>query len=299
MEHFGVTYSKDRCRHPAPLLIVCTYLLISLILSEISSSQIQHRWISPGNAYAQPSQTTEQQRSIKYLDQDADGYIAIVIDDFGYYWDLPEVSGFIDMPWPVTISIIPGLKESHRIATAAGAAGKDVIIHMPMEALNAPPMTETRVIITGMSSKEIGDLLDWSMEELPWAVGLNNHQGSRAVIDADLMTKLGRELKPRRLFFIDSRTHPESVASDKISEAGVPAVICDVFLDRIDNPDEIKKQLTYLADLAGRQGHALGIGHVRLTTYEVLKEEIPKLEAKGIHVVRVGAYVREFYEWKY
>ncbi|KPL06232.1 hypothetical protein AMJ86_09290 [bacterium SM23_57] len=299
MERFSITFYRDLRKHPTLILIACVYLLSIHVLPEIPSTRVQHWGICPKNVFAEPSQTPEQQRSAKYIDQDADGYIAIVIDDFGYYWHLPEVSGFIDMPWPVTISIIPGLKESHRIATATGAAGKDVIIHMPMEALNAPPMTETRVMMTGMSSGEIGELLDWSMEELPWAVGLNNHQGSRAVIDADLMAKLGRELKPRRLFFIDSRTHPESVASAKISEAEVPAVICDVFLDRIDSAEEIRKQVAYLADLAGRQGHALGIGHVRITTYEVLKEEIPKLEAEGIHLVRVGAYVREFYDWKY
>ena len=68
---------------------------------------------------------------------------------------------------------------------------------------------------------------------VPHAVGVNNHQGSRATSDVALMQALMPVLRERGLFFIDSRTEAKTVAYDIAKRDGVRAASRKVFLDGV------------------------------------------------------------------
>ncbi len=72
------------------------------------------------------------------------------------------------------------------------------------------------------------------LETVPHAVGVNNHQGSRATSDAALMQALMPLLRERGLFFIDSRTDAKTVAYDMAKRDGVRAASRKVFLDDVE-----------------------------------------------------------------
>jgi hypothetical protein len=73
---------------------------------------------------------------------------------------------------------------------------------------------------------------------------------------------------------------------------GIPTARRDVFLDNVDSPEEVKKRLKELVIMAKRKGSAIGIGHAtKVSTAEVLFEEIPKLIEKGIKIVPASTIV--------
>ncbi|MGQ9558883.1 MAG: divergent polysaccharide deacetylase family protein [Candidatus Oleimicrobiaceae bacterium] len=213
--------------------------------------------------------------------------IALVIDDFGY--STGELAkAFLELPWAVTVSIIPGLPFSGAIAEQAAAAGKEVMVHMPMEALHEPVEDRGYTLLVTLSEKEIRDRVARAIACVPGAAGMNNHQGSRATADVQVMSVLMDELKTRGLYFVDSRTNSQSRALAMASRMRVPCVANDMFLDVEPDTAKIYRQLSLLARVAKRKGKAVGIGHVRRSTYELLRREVPRLQEQGFRFVPVS-----------
>lgn len=143
-----------------------------------------------------------------------------------------------------------------------------------------------------MSPAEISSLLSSMLNTVPYAVGVNNHQGSLATSDARLMAGLMPALRNHHLFFIDSRTTAASVAYDAAQSAGVPCAFRNVaFLDDIQEFAAIRHQLELAAKDAREKGHAIAIGHPHPGTLRALGEFLPQAEAQGIHLVHASDLV--------
>ena len=206
--------------------------------------------------------------------------IVLVIDDFGYRNDAIS-NGFLNLPAPITCAVLPGHSNSSRIAKKAIKAGKEVIIHMPMQSSVASSGEDGFKLKTGMTSEEIEWRLSEALSEIPEAVGINNHQGSKATSDSLLMNHLGSVLKKRNKFFIDSRTTSETVAEKTISSLNVSTTRRDIFLDNELDSAKITKQFMSLVNIAERDGSAIGIGHIKVETLDVLREQIPLIKEQG------------------
>ena len=208
------------------------------------------------------------------------GTIVLVIDDFGYRND--NISdGFLELGVSITCAIIPGHEQTSKFAQKANAAGQEVIIHMPMESSIPTSGKEDYSIKAGMTSEEIEWRMREVLKEIPEAVGMNNHQGSKVTTNGKVMSVIGSVLKKNKKYFIDSRTTPETVGEQTMRSLGVPTARRHVFLDNDSDVEKISAQLNKLVKIARKQGSALGIGHARPNTLEVLKNEIPKLLVEG------------------
>jgi polysaccharide deacetylase 2 family uncharacterized protein YibQ len=217
--------------------------------------------------------------------------IALVIDDFGYSaGELAKES--LDLPCALTVSVIPGLPFSREVAELAAAAGKEVMVHMPMEALHESVEDRGSTLFVHLSDEEIRQRVDRAIASVPHAAGLNNHQGSRATADERVMTLVMEELRGRGLYFVDSRTNSMSIAYEVALRMQVPCTANAAFLDVEADTAKVRQQLWRLAHLAKRQGRALGIGHLRRTTLEALREEVPKLQQQGYQFVTVSRLLR-------
>ena len=206
--------------------------------------------------------------------------IVLVIDDFGYRNDSVS-DGFLDLNIPITCAIIPGHSQSRKFAQKAFAAGKEVIIHMPMESsLNTPGENEYK-IKSGMTSEEVEWRIREVLKEMPEAIGMNNHQGSKATTNGKVMSVLGSVLKANNKFFIDSRTTSKTVAEEIMRSIGVPTIRRHVFLDNDDSKDKISERIDEVARLAQKQGIAVAIGHAKPNTLKAIKDALPKLLADG------------------
>lgn len=213
--------------------------------------------------------------------------VGIIIDDFGYnFGDLERE--IIRFPEPLTISIIPHLNFAGEAAREANMVGKEILIHMPMEPLQATFDVDDMVLLTEQTSGEWRIRIKKAMGKLPTAIGMNNHQGSKATMDRDMMNTVMDELKKAQLIFVDSNTSPRSVAFETAQRLRVPAAENNLFLDARDDEEFIAAQFDRLAEIAREHGQAIGIGHVRKKTLQVLQEKLPDLKARGCEIVTIS-----------
>ena len=216
--------------------------------------------------------------------------LAIIIDDLGYHRSRGEA--IVNLPAPVTCAVIPLSPHAPALASAARAAGKEVILHMPMEtdgyrALDAGGLRED------MSEQEFARTVSEAVARIPEATGLNNHMGGVLTADADAMNWLMTHLGEHGLFFVDSRTTPLSVAGKMARQHGLPHAGRDVFLDNQRDLAAINEQFNRALALAHRRGHAIVIGHPYPETIEYLQQVLPLLAQAGVEVVPVSRLLKQ------
>ena len=222
--------------------------------------------------------------------QDATKVIVLVIDDFGYRND--SVSDrFLNLPVPITCAVLPGHSQSASIAKKAIKSGKEVIIHMPMESSVSMTGEDEFKLKVGMTSEEIEWRLNEALKEIPEAIGINNHQGSKATTNGKVMGVVASVLKNKNKFFLDSRTSSKTVGEKTMRSVGVLTARRHIFLDNDLNIDNISKQLDKLVALSQKKGMAIGIGHVKANTLKVLEREIPILLERGFEFKFVSQVV--------
>ena len=222
--------------------------------------------------------------------QDATKAIVLVIDDFGYRND--SVSDrFLNLPVPITCAVLPGHSQSASIAKKAIKSGKEVIIHMPMESSVSMTGEDEFKLKVGMTSEEIEWRLNEALKEIPEAIGINNHQGSKATTNGKVMGVVASVLKNKNKFFLDSRTSSKTVGEKTMRSVGVLTARRHIFLDNDLNIDNISKQLDKLVALSQKKGMAIGIGHVKANTLKVLEREIPILLERGFEFKFVSQVV--------
>ena len=218
------------------------------------------------------------------------GRICLVIDDFGYAID-NTVQGFIDIDRNITFAIIPGAPYALQVSEMANFNRIETIIHMPME-----PYDNTSknwyMLHDELNEKEVDQKITMAYDLLPLSKGMNNHQGSKAMENLDLMKNVARSLKKLNLFFLDSFTNPESRGFITMRRYGVRTELRQVFLDHIETYEDIKANLDSLVLLSHTMDVAIGIGHVKPLTLEILKREIPALKDKGYDFVKLSEVVR-------
>jgi polysaccharide deacetylase 2 family uncharacterized protein YibQ len=127
-----------------------------------------------------------------------------------------------------------------------------------------------------------------ALAAVPGAVGVNNHMGSRLSADERSMRAVLGVLAERGLFFLDSRTSPESVGYRMAGKMGVPAAERQVFLDSDLRPQMVREQFLRTLEVARKRGSAVAIGHPHPSTLAMLAAEVPKARAQGYEFVTVS-----------
>jgi uncharacterized protein len=216
--------------------------------------------------------------------------LAILLDDLGK--DREAAEAVFALHAPLTISVLPYHVHSTEIAEEAQRRGLEVMLHLPMRAI-ANETPEAHQLEIGMSAEQVVQTLNGMLESVPTAGGVNNHEGSLATTDAKLMAELMPLLKQRDLFFVDSRTTAATVAYEEAERAGVKSGFRNVpFLDDVQDVPAIRKQLELAIRGAKEKGAAIAIGHPHAETLRALKEELPRVEAEGVHLVFVSELVK-------
>lgn len=214
------------------------------------------------------------------------GRLAIVIDDAGR--DLDSQHIYEQMGIPLTLAVMPDQIHTRDAALSWRAHGLPVILHQPMESVSGIGM-EPKVILTSMSDAAIRQMLRDSLSQLPEAIGINNHQGSKATIDARTMDIVMNELHHRGLFFFDSHTNSTTAADKAAKTYGVPYVRNDLFVDNSASVSDICAMIQEGADRAKKKGAYIIIGHCRPHTAEAFRQMVPKLKAQGIEFVYLSS----------
>ena len=219
--------------------------------------------------------------------------LALLVDDFGYSLGA-TARGFLEMEETFSISVIPGLRHSTEIAGMARAAGKELLVHLPMEPLEYPERNPGEGALFVQAPEDtLRQRTGRALSAVPGAAGVNNHMGSRAMQDEELLRIVMAEVKKRSLFFLDSKTVAGRTPMRIARSMGVPFAESDLFWDTgYDTIEEILEKLDRLAEIARQRGYAIGIGHPRPVTLDALRAKLPDFEKQGIRLVTISDLIR-------
>lgn len=218
--------------------------------------------------------------------------VTIIMDDLGRSTYTAEM--LVSIPQQVTFSILPGEPQAVKVAELAHAAGREVMLHVPMEPQGYPAANPGReALFVKYSDAEIRRRFDQLLAKIPHVSGTNNHMGSRFTEDARALAPVMESLQEKGLFFIDSRTTGSSRVTETAHRFGVPTMSRDVFLDNVADVDAITREIRRLESKARSQGMAIGICHPYPETLEALRRELPALAERGIFVVPVSMLLQK------
>ena len=219
------------------------------------------------------------------------GTICLIIDDFGFSRN-KIVDDFFHINKNLSVAIIPGTPFSKSIAEYTDSLGIETIIHMPMESNDNDNTKYPISLNEKLNASIVNNRIELAFNEIPTALGMSNHQGSKATANLQLMKNIARKLKKMDKFFLDSFTNPESRGYITMRRYGVPTQLRQVFLDHIDDSIQIKHNLDSLVNLSHDMDIVIGIGHVKKITLDILKKEIPRLESEGYNFIPLSKAVR-------
>ena len=216
--------------------------------------------------------------------------LAIILDDLGS--DRAAAEAIFALPYPLTVSILPNHEHSFEIANEAHRRGYQVMLHLPMQSI-ANETPEAQELRLGMQATEVSGLVGQFLQNVPGVAGVNNHQGSQATSDPELMDELMPVLRDRHLFYVDSRTTAATVAFDTAQSFGVRSAFRNVpFLDDVAEVTAVRKQLELALRGAREKGDAIAIGHPHPATLQALREFLPRAQADGVRLVFASDVVR-------
>jgi polysaccharide deacetylase 2 family uncharacterized protein YibQ len=216
--------------------------------------------------------------------------IAILIDDVGV--NRRNAAKVATLPGPLTLAYMTYADHLAKQAAEARAGGHELMLHFPMEPLDAHQDAGPNALETGLDPAELRRRLIWGLDRFEGYVGVNNHMGSRFTAWEPGMAMVMQELARRGLLFVDSRTVVGSAGARLAERYGVPHADRDVFLDNEQDGAAVAERLMELEAVARRRGMAIGIGHPHDGTIAALAEWLPSLEAKGFVLVPVSTIVQ-------
>ncbi len=149
---------------------------------------------------------------------------------------------------------------------------------------------EKNGLLLGESNEQIASKVKGYLQEIPYAVGANNHMGSSFTESEEKMQPVLQILQERGLFFVDSMTSPKSAGFRLARKMGLKSGTRQVFLDNVQNVQAINAQLQQVADAARRRGSAIAICHPHRTTIQALSDDAP-VEKTGITFVYASQIV--------
>lgn len=187
--------------------------------------------------------------------------VVIIIDDFGN--GMKGTDEMFSLPIKLTVAVMPFLPTTVKDATRAHERGDDVILHLPMEPKQGnPKWLGPGAVLAKMTDEEVRQKVEAALDNVPYAIGINNHMGSKITGDERIMKVILSVCKERGLFFVDSKTNYRSVAGKLAIQMGLPRVENHIFLDDTHTASHVLKQMGLVKNLAQDQRFCVTIGHV-------------------------------------
>jgi polysaccharide deacetylase 2 family uncharacterized protein YibQ len=246
-------------------------------------------------AAAASSDQAWRRNAVPFRDLNTRPLIAIVIDDVGL--DRPRSKRAWELPGPLTMSFLPYAKDLRDQARAARGRGHELMLHLPMEPTGRNDPGPGALLVS-MTDTEIRQRTAAALDSFEGFAGVNNHMGSRFTAFRPGMETVMRQLKPRGLMFLDSRTTKDSVGDQTAQELGVPGIVRHVFLDDDESIEAVRRKLADAEAVARRQGFVVAIGHPHEATLQALAEWLPTVQGKGLALAPATAVLRKRNGWE-
>ena len=225
--------------------------------------------------------------------EDAQGHLAIVIDDVGRELHLFEQ--LLALRYPLTFSVLPGSIYAPGVQLRLRGDRRryrEIMLHLPMEPADPTmmrdgPEADEQFLLRTDDPAILRAKVESALSRVPSAVGVNNHMGSALTREEAAMAEVMAVLRERSLFFVDSRTIADTRAEAAARARGVPVLRREVFLDHDPAAHAIEAALDEAAQLS-RTHPVVAIAHPSAEVVEVLGRRLPELHAEGVAVYPVS-----------
>lgn len=207
--------------------------------------------------------------------------LIFVFDDGGQ--NNSQLEKYLTLPFPITVAVLPKLQNSASAAQKVRASGNEVILHQPMQAINASVNPGPGAIKPEMSDEEIKSVLFQNINEIGPIAGMNNHEGSAITADAEKMAVILQMASEEGIYFLDSRTNVDTKVPYVAGEMGYSYFERNIFLDNEKTKENALKELKKGLDIANKNGNVIMIGHVWSADFlpAFLNDIYPELKEKG------------------
>jgi len=138
-------------------------------------------------------------------------------------------------------------------------------------------------------------VINRSLNEMPYCLGINNHMGSLATSDQRCMGFVMEALRKRGKAFLDSRTSNVSVAYQTAQKERITTYRNDLFLDSPDISNAtMERKIQQILNLGASSREVVAITHCHSSQkLAYLKTFIARIRAEGYTLIplsRVGKY---------
>jgi polysaccharide deacetylase 2 family uncharacterized protein YibQ len=205
--------------------------------------------------------------------------IAFIIDDIGS--SISRAQAFLDLKMPMTFSILPKLQYSDLLAEEIYDQGQEIMLHQPMEPYSHEADPGPGALYISYRDSKIEEIVEENLSQIPQAMGVNNHMGSRFTSCPDKVVEALKIIKQKDLFFVDSLTSSHSQAYKMARRLNMRTAPRNVFLDTSPDIRDVRLQLRHLKQYALKHGAAIGIGHPYLSTLTALSDFKQELNKNG------------------
>jgi hypothetical protein len=211
--------------------------------------------------------------------------VAIIIDDIGY--DLKPVKELLKINADLTFAILPLCTHTREAAEMFHQAHRETLLHLPRE------KPGNGALFTDMNDEELIFQLEKDIAAVPYISGVNNHMGSKFMMDEKKLTLIFNKLKTNKLFFIDSRTSSDSKAFVTAEKVGLPVAARKIFLDNSRDYNEIYNNLINIAKKDGDVSPVILIGHPYPETIRAIIDAMKVLREKRVSIVPVSQIIKK------
>lgn len=207
--------------------------------------------------------------------------LCFVFDDGGQ--NIAQLQKFLELPFPITVAVLPQLAHSVESAELVRKSGNEVILHQPMQSVNNSINPGPGAITPDMTDDQIIAQLFINMEEISPIAGMNNHEGSGITADAGKMEIILQTASEYGIYFLDSRTNVETKVPYVAGELGYSWYERNIFLDNEKTRENVLSELKKGLAIANKSGSVIMIGHIWSADFlpALLKEAYPELKEKG------------------
>lgn len=283
--------------YPLAAAVIMSAALIPSAPLAVSAAQADTALSAPAPAYSRGSSVSGN-RTAGNQQQQALSRVAVIIDDFGN--SMRGTEEMFKLPVKITVAVMPFLRSSEQDARRAHEPG---LRCAGPSADGAAPgqagMAGTGAVLTSMNDAEVRQRVEAALDNVPYAIGINNHMGSKVTGDERVMGIVLEVCKERGLFFVDSHTNYRSVAGRMARELGMPPVENHIFLDDVHSASHVAKQMKLVQERALSQKFCVTIGHVGIQGKETaagIRSGIAEMKDK-VQFVGISDLVREEWKW--
>ena len=220
--------------------------------------------------------------------------LALVLYDLGTDPAAAEVT--FGLPVPFAVALSPALPSSQALFRAAHHAGREVVLHLPLEPINYPQVSPgPGAVLVTMKPSEITGLTRRYLDQADPVAAVSNDMGSLATQDMTVMTAIYQELRRRRVPFIHLAPVAGAVCRPLAAQLGVMYDQPDAVLDQEARETDARSLDRHWSEILGEaRGRDRTIVWLRATPLAL--EWLPKAAAAkrldGVDLVPLSSLLR-------